>query len=367
MAVALLLCTITDIHRVHRVFFLVNLAALLVIFVVRVAFTKRVEDLARRNFRLARILTIGLLLLSSLYWGLLSAALLYVPSMRIAEVPMIVSTAAIAGGATNTFASDRILRALFPMFMMVPSIVVLAIDPDNYQHLMLAITSTVYVLYTMTASRVLGRDYLEAKTNGLLLEERSRQLEERSRELEELSTTDALTKLRNRLFFNTHFDIEWRRACRHHHAVAVLLIDLDHFKHVNDHYGHAVGDRCLQSVGSVLRANICRAGDIVARYGGEEFIVFLPNTDPEGAQVVAERLRCAVAAIELVHEGERIPVTCSIGLASYVPAQSDYGYHLINKADEALYEAKRAGRDRVIASVQQWPDVNPTAPSGSVQ
>jgi diguanylate cyclase (GGDEF)-like protein len=197
------------------------------------------------------------------------------------------------------------------------------------------------VIYFIATTKVLYNDYWAALSNSLLLEQRARQLEE-------LSNTDALTHLRNRLYFDVNFASEWKRACRHRWSVAILVIDLDHFKNINDQHGHAFGDVCLQTVARLLQAEVQRAGDIVARWGGEEFIILLTQTGPESAVAVASRLLRAMSQYTLYNGDQPVPVTGSIGVASAVPVRPDQGYQLINQADQALYQAKERGRNQYV-------------------
>lgn len=125
------------------------------------------------------------------------------------------------------------------------------------------------------------------------------------------------------------------------------MIDIDHFKVINDDHGHPFGDVCLQAVASALQDALRRPGDVVARYGGEEFAVLLPCIDHAGAEAVAQRLRAAVAALALTHQGRRVPLTCSIGVHSVAACTAA---QVISGADQALYAAKRQGRNRVVTS-----------------
>jgi diguanylate cyclase (GGDEF)-like protein len=166
--------------------------------------------------------------------------------------------------------------------------------------------------------------------------------------LRRLASTDGLTGLANRRQLDERLELECRRAARDGTALGVLMIDADHFKAYNDHYGHLEGDRILQSVAGCILATIRRPGDFVARFGGEEFIVLLPVTELENAALLAERIRDAVAALKLPHDGNpaRI-VTVSIGVAADVIDRNDNPTRLVEEADGALYAAKHNGRNRV--------------------
>jgi diguanylate cyclase (GGDEF)-like protein len=159
------------------------------------------------------------------------------------------------------------------------------------------------------------------------------------------AATDSLTGLANRWTFDEELALEWRRAERVGDPLALILLDIDDFKSINDGYGHQAGDEILRRVGQVLAASV-RHVDLAARYGGEEFGVIVPETDLEGAVELAERLRVALEAEEVeLQDGTRLSVTASFGAA--VKGDLPGGENLVAAADEALYEAKRAGKNRV--------------------
>ena len=165
--------------------------------------------------------------------------------------------------------------------------------------------------------------------------------------LEVLARTDPLTQLLNRRVLIERLVQEVERARRYQNTIALMMIDLDHFKRVNDQYGHLVGDDVLRDVAAILK-NAVRAVDVVARYGGEEFVVVLPETAAGGAQAFAERLREKIEAHDFsAHPHGTFHVTCSIGMASYPGQQIESGEDLLARADEALYRAKADGRNRV--------------------
>jgi diguanylate cyclase (GGDEF)-like protein/PAS domain S-box-containing protein len=172
-----------------------------------------------------------------------------------------------------------------------------------------------------------------------------------ARQLAELAATDGLTGLPNRRFFDTTLEHEWRRAQRSGTPLSLLFLDVDHFKHFNDHYGHLDGDECLRRIADVLRTRPARAADVSARFGGEEFVVLLPETGMSGAVVVAEILRRTVRELAIPNQGigAATVVTISIGVATIEPKHCDemVSNELVAAADEALYRAKAAGRDRI--------------------
>jgi len=181
---------------------------------------------------------------------------------------------------------------------------------------------------------------------------RTAELQEANSQLESLSTTDSLTGLANRRRFDSYWEQEWCRAQRQATPLAVIMLDVDHFKLYNDHYGHQQGDRCLQRVAEVLRASVRRAGELAARYGGEEFVVVLPGASGEQAAETAQLILKALRAEQLPHASspDGSVVTVSLGVASGIPDESASREHLLKAADVALYEAKSLSRNCVVLS-----------------
>lgn len=179
------------------------------------------------------------------------------------------------------------------------------------------------------------------------LEEVRHGLEAANAELLRLSTTDSLTQLANRRRFDRLLDEEIRRARRSGSPLSVLLADIDHFKRVNDSYGHPFGDECLRQVAAVLAAHCQRAGDVAARYGGEEFVVLLPGLDAGQAIALAESIRCTITQLQLQHGEQPVALTISLGVATLTPALVAPA-DLLAAADAALYQAKNGGRNRVV-------------------
>jgi len=169
--------------------------------------------------------------------------------------------------------------------------------------------------------------------------------------LERFALLDGLTGIHNRRYFDEQLEKEISRNIREDRPLSVIMMDIDHFKEFNDHYGHGAGDQCLKKVAHALTDTLSRPGDTLCRYGGEEFVALLPGNDGGGAGVVAERLREAVEALSIAHEYSSVSdvVTLSLGIAFAEPAGEHKGTaeSLIKRADEALYAAKRAGRNRV--------------------
>ncbi len=179
-----------------------------------------------------------------------------------------------------------------------------------------------------------------------LVEERTQALKEANNKLEALSYTDALTGIANRRSFDRMLAQEWSRAQRTGTPLALIMLDVDHFKHFNDHYGHLAGDSCLQALALALTQTARRAGELVARYGGEEFVVLLPNSSGHAALETARHIQHTIGLLALPHAETALGiVTVSLGVASLVPQKQFPPNALVRQADSALYRAKQSGRN----------------------
>lgn len=189
------------------------------------------------------------------------------------------------------------------------------------------------------ARQVMGQ--LELRRAVMRLEAQQQELERTNALLAVQSATDPLTGLRNRRVFEERLETDIKHAWRYGTPLSLLILDVDHFKNYNDAFGHPAGDEALRQVAALLLSNV-RSTDLVARYGGEEFVVLLPNTEAEGALLLAERCRRAVEMANWPKGG----MTISVGVAAVTPGVWN-GKDLLGAADRALYEAKRGGRNRV--------------------
>ena len=170
-------------------------------------------------------------------------------------------------------------------------------------------------------------------------------------EIKMLSITDALTGCYNRGYLTEHLPYEIKRSHRYHHPMALILCDIDHFKQVNDTYGHQAGDLVLKEFVKCIRGVIRENMDWLARYGGEEFLLSVGETDLEGAAALAERLRKLISEMRMDYKGTVIRVTASFGVACYDPFNKSEDVSseiMVSRVDKCLYQAKEEGRDRVI-------------------
>ncbi|MBE9045728.1 diguanylate cyclase [Pleurocapsales cyanobacterium LEGE 10410] len=181
-----------------------------------------------------------------------------------------------------------------------------------------------------------------------------RQLQIANKKLHQLAISDGLTGIANRRHFDLILNQEWYRLAREKKPLSLILCDIDYFKAYNDSYGHQYGDRCLQEIARILQQSIKRPADLAARYGGEEFALILPNTDTSGALSIAQNTMQRLANKQLPNNKSEVSkyITLSIGIATIIPHSRKLANTIITAADELLYRAKKAGRDRI--AVNNW-------------
>ncbi len=197
-------------------------------------------------------------------------------------------------------------------------------------------------------------DYITKPANPAILKARVRNHIEFKRQkdkLESLSVIDGLTGVANRRHFDSFLDQEWRRCIRGCLCITIIMIDIDHFKGYNDHFGHCSGDDCLKKVAASLRNALLRSTDLVARYGGEEFAAILPLAEHQGSVLMAERMRKSVESLHILHPKSDASdyVTVSVGCASMIPKGKIISQTLVDASDKMLYAAKKNGRNQVKA------------------
>jgi diguanylate cyclase (GGDEF)-like protein len=175
------------------------------------------------------------------------------------------------------------------------------------------------------------------------------ELKEANAELQILSSIDQLTKISNRRMFDQTLDREWLRHLRDQKELSLILFDVDYFKKYNDTYGHQKGDRALEKIGQILKRSCRRPADLAARYGGEEFCLILPETNRDGAAVIAKSIQKMLKDEPIEHSASEIAdhLTLSIGIASGIPSITEKSESLLKAADKAMYKAKERGRNRI--------------------
>ncbi len=223
----------------------------------------------------------------------------------------------------------------------VPVIVMTTADDNDHKNLAFQNGANDFLTKPIDPTELRARGNVNYK-----LARTIRELEESRRALAEQASTDPLTRLQNRRVFYEQGARYLAGAKRSQNVLSVLLLDIDHFKLVNDHHGHHAGDQVLVRVAALL-SGIVRNGDVVARVGGEEFALLLPETNRLGAAVLAERIRSHLEQEQIDVAGKHIPVTASIGVATFEAEHVDTFDELLTIADKRLYLAKNAGRNRI--------------------
>lgn len=240
----------------------------------------------------------------------------------------------------------------------VPILMITAEDRDETLEKAFKVGAVDYITKPLRKTELLARvgSFLMLRQETLRRKEREQDLIALAAELRKANSTlsrmaesDGLTGVPNRRFFDETLQREWRRATRSGKTLALLMIDIDHFKLYNDNYGHLAGDQCLKQVSLTMSDVLLRPADFLARYGGEEFAVVLPETDIPGAVHIAAELTDSITALAIPHAFSPVStlVTVSIGIAAIVPDKDNLKPEiLISIADQALYQAKNQGRNR---------------------
>ncbi|MCF8112725.1 MAG: GGDEF domain-containing protein [Desulfotignum sp.] len=302
---------------------------------VYVHVSKKAPD---RQTSLHKAVFIVSILLTALAWGLGAAFFLLYSDDRTIHLLMLICTVGFCAGGVMSFMPVFYLATAYNFLMMTPAIAAVFIKGDMPS---LGIAMMLYPIYLVLISLRGNNEYWTALENEHLLEEKTR-------ELKKVSRTDVLTGLYNRRYFDELFELEWGLSSRRKTPLTLMICDIDHFKKVNDTYGHQAGDEYLKLISRLLGSVFQRDTDLVARYGGEEFVIFLSDRDADQALPLAELFRKQVEKAVLEYKGEKIQTTISLGVTSCVPGPDLNPDRLITLADDALYRAKDAGRNRVV-------------------
>jgi diguanylate cyclase (GGDEF)-like protein len=294
----------------------------------------------------ARDYTLGICIMAALWASLVLSVTFVVHDTQLLLFVLLIQNAWLAGAGLRNAASPAAVLGQ-TLVVVVPSIICLLFCHGLLVRL-LAPGCLLFMLISLKIARFYGVQMLS-------LMESEQRLAAANAQLLTLSCTDGLTGLANRRAFDERFAAAWAFAVREATDLAVVLVDVDHFKAYNDHYGHLDGDDCLRAIAGHVGAAVLRASDLPARYGGEEFLVLLPGNDDRGAIKVAERLCHSVYEANLPHVASPLGrVTISVGVASMAPGLNDTPATLLTRADQALYRAKHNGRNQVcVASPAQ--------------
>jgi len=322
-------------HTSLSLIFLLSNAGICLFRLIHLSVSRKMGD---RYEKLNKSIFFSSVILTALIWGLMLALIMLRQGEYMTQLIMTVCIGGLCAGGVVAFIPHRRLSVFFNIAMLMPVVIMLLVNGLNMP---MAIMLFLYSAYMVFIANRGTREYWDALENEYLLEVKSM-------ELARLSNTDALTGLYNRRYFNDMLDKEWKRSGRNNSLLSVILLDIDHFKIINDTYGHQVGDEYLRKIAEILTSVFKRDSDIVARYGGEEFIVLLPDVDLHQAFQLAEKATHKIASMTINHQGEKVGTTISAGVNGCIPNFSSRSDSIIAGADKALYMAKERGRDQVV-------------------
>ena len=288
--------------------------------------------------------------ISGSVWGICYAYIMVLAGEHTTKMMMAICKAGLSAGGDVAFIPNLRLAIFYAIVMLMPAVISMSIRQTN---LPLAAAILLFCIYMVLMASRGNREYWQALGNEFLLMKKSE-------ELNRLSRIDSLTSLYNRRHFDERLDQVWHTSSRIQEPPTVILCDIDFFKKINDRHGHQAGDEFLKLTANLLRTVFKRDTDIVARFGGEEFIVLLTDSTPQMAHDLAEELRRRMSSTPMLYRGVDVSATMSIGIASAAPGIDESQEALIARADEALYRAKKEGRNRTIMA----PPVSPPKRAG---
>jgi diguanylate cyclase (GGDEF)-like protein len=319
-------------HPFFSVLFLVSMLGVCFFRLVHLSVSEKMGDRNERNIFYISVIA------SAMVWGIAFAVIMIQTNEYAVQMLMPVLICGLCAGGVVAFMPHRGLAIIYNLSMLIPATIPMLISRS---HVTLAILVILFSVYLMIITYRGNREYWDALENEHLLELKSR-------ELALLSNTDVLTGLYNRRYFDQALDLEWKRSGRNKAILSVIIFDIDHFKNINDTFGHQAGDEYLTNTAATLSAVFKRDYDIVARYGGEEFIALLPGTDAEQARQLAEQARQNIESLILYHQEKKLATTISAGIMSSVADFNTSPDYIVACADKALYKAKQSGRNMVV-------------------
>jgi diguanylate cyclase (GGDEF)-like protein len=295
------------------------------------------KKLERYSEKLNKFVFYCTVLLTPVVWGIGFAVFMIQSGDFYSKFLMVSCTVGLAAGGAVSYMPDRRLSIAFTLFILLPAAVIMSITGT---YISLALMVLIFGGYMVLISLRGNKEYWNAL-------EAEKSLQEKSDILKKLSRIDVLTGLYNRGSFDDALDAQWKLASREAKLLTMVIGDIDHFKKVNDTYGHLAGDEFLKYVAQTLKTTFKRNTDFVARYGGEEFVVLLPDTNSMIAFEMAEVVRKNLESGSIEYNQKKINSTISFGIASIVPYFKESASVLVEQADAALYQAKKEGRNRI--------------------
>ncbi|MDZ7924598.1 MAG: GGDEF domain-containing protein [Marinagarivorans sp.] len=270
-------------------------------------------------------------------WSGVFTLCFFEPEFDVIFLPMVLATAGLTNAALSSLAPSRWVALSYVSIMILPAVFVCF---TSMEHVTLGMTVVAYWFYGLI---ILQRFHGEYRSGF----EKENTFVQQHTELQRQNRTDGLTHVMNRRFFDEAIVREWQQGADEGTWLALLFIDIDFFKKINDTYGHMAGDECLIQAAAIINGAVQSGRDIVSRYGGEEFAVLLPNTAPDMAERIAESIRRQFSLMDFCFDQHCIKVTASIGVSAVVPNINLEPSVLIDQADQGVYLAKEAGRNNV--------------------
>ena len=328
-----------EFYQRHPVLSAVFLCLIIFICVFRLIHLIITRKMGERYAKVNQIIFFISVIATALIWGGTVASITLLKGEHDTQLLMMVCLCGLSAGGGVAFIPHRQLSIAFNVAMLMPVVIVLLVTGSNIP------LAAMIFLFSLYLSLMAGRgtkEYWDALENEYLLEIKSL-------EMAHLSNTDVLTGLYNRRYFDEMMDAEWKRSGRNKSLLSVVIFDLDHFKIINDTYGHQTGDEYLKKTAAILTSVFKRETDVVARFGGEEFIVLLPGIAAAYAFQLAEKVRQGIESISVGQdEWQSIGTTISAGVMCCIPDFNVRSDSIISCADQALYRAKQEGRNKTV-------------------
>ncbi len=328
----------TGYHQVHPPLAYGALAGFVFCGLLRLIYQLIHKPLIRNHLRVNNILLIIGVFLPTLIWSGLFAFFFLTPADSEMRLLVVIATVGLCSGGSTSYAPVRQISAAYAGVLILPTCMGIAVFNPNAEVFLYLLV--LYIAFNLLMMQRGHREYWTALANEAALEEKTRQLEI-------MSETDALTGVYNRRFFDRMLDKEWQRGSRDGCTLTLLILDIDHFKRINDTYGHLAGDEYLRHIAALLKTWFKRCSDVIARYGGEEFAILAPGTPAADVAQLAQRLRNQIETLVVSYSGRQLQTTASMGIAGMQPDYRQTSKSLIRRADEALYQAKHDGRNQV--------------------
>ncbi len=338
VAVTIAVLSVDKFYARHLIFSIVFLSIMIFIACFRLVQYHLYDKFDKINEKLNCGVFFASVYATALTWGIGFAYFMVQPEDLSSKMIMLASTVGLDSGGVVSFMPSRRTSVIYNLIMLMPAALIMLYLQI---HLIIVFLAFLFAAYMILVAFRGNREYWDALENEHLLKLKSE-------EIEKISRIDVLTGLYNRRYFDEIFNVRWKMAARHAVPLTVIICDIDHFKPVNDTYGHLSGDAYLRKIAQVLFGIFQRDTDFIARYGGEEFVILLLNHDSNEAIELAERVRLEVEKLTLFYYNHQIKTTISLGISTCVPRLTENRDNLLEKADKALYQAKNNGRNQVV-------------------